>query len=99
MLFLGGTDTHVAHSSTEIYNSSTGIFSPGVNLMNDVPRHGACAVKLAVDSFILLGGDTDSIKDKAFMKYDLGSGSWTDLPKPSVARTGAICGYLSLIHI
>ena len=61
--------------------------------MNNVGRREACLAQLDSESFIVVVGTNDGgVKDRVFLRRDIGAGTWTDLPKPTVARTSAVCG-------
>jgi hypothetical protein len=77
--------------TTEIYQDSAGVFSPGTNLKDDIGRFGACITRVDSNTFYMFGG-TSGTYDKATYRHDIDSGVWTELPQASVGRYGFPCG-------
>ena len=64
--------------------------------MNNEPRKSACLAQIDSESFVIaLGRNGAGQRDRIFMRHDLVTGTWTDLPKPTTSRSGAICGYVN----
>ena len=85
----------VAIHTSEIYDDLAGSFTPGLNLLNDVGRSHACLAHMNRNSFFIVGGQTGGGLDRAMIRHDIDSAVWTDLPKPSVARSEIACGHLN----
>ena len=62
--------------------------------MSDVGRALGCLAQINSNSFIITGGLTSSGYDRAMLRHDIDSGTWTDLPKPTVGRAQLICGHI-----
>lgn len=92
LIFSGGRNVTDELYTTELYRN--GLFSPGMNLMNDVPRTKGCLAQIDSSSFVIVGGKTNTGFDRACMKHDIKAGIWTDLPKPTHTRASFPCGHL-----
>ena len=82
--------------TSEIYSASTGVFSAGSNLKDDIGRVDGCLAQIDSNSFIIIGGATDAGYDRALVRHDIDTGLWTDLQKPNIGRAGgATCGHFN----
>ena len=64
--------------------------------MNNEPRTLGCLVQIDSESFVIaLGKNGAGQRDRIFMQHDLTTETWTDLPKPTKSRSGAICGFVN----
>lgn len=90
---VGGDSESGPLFTTEMYSGSSGAFTAGANLKDDIGRSEACLAKIDTNSFVITGGATDSGNDKGMIRHDIDTGAWIDLLKPSVGRKAHICGH------
>ena len=57
--------------TSEIYSASTGVFSAGSNLKDDIGRFDGCVAQIDSNSFIITGGNTDAGFDKTTVRHDM----------------------------
>ena len=94
--FLGGkTKEGEFLYTSEIYNGETGGFVPGPNLKDNQGRTDGCVARVNSNIFFIVGGITTlSVMDKALIRHEIDTGTWTELNGFTVARAGTACGHL-----
>ena len=87
---IGGTRL----STTDVYTSSQGGFSPGPPLMNNMPRGGACLAQIDSGSFVITGGGpSQGVGEAVAFSFDVATSNWTNLTPMNVARHSHMCGH------